>query len=314
MGKYSLGAIVRMKRYSIHISQEKISDGICSVETISRMENGKQIPIKSNYELLMERMGSSKVRAYSMLTVADFDILDRMKQFEDYIQLFEYEKADKVLISLEKMEEKTLFDQQFLQRARTIVDYRLKRIPVEEFIDRLDKAIKITIPQFDEVNLNSWPFNRQETLAVINIASGYAENGNIEKSIELLNNVRNALNQKYMDREQYSILQVTVLTNLSKCLGLIGKHEDAINIAEEAIDLCRKEKIGSSLALLLYSVAWNMKNAAEKRILDKDQEIKYILYLKKALFISKAMNQTLIGDLVQAHCKEYDIKITKIFN
>lgn len=302
MGKYSLGAIVRMKRYSIHISQEKISDGICSVETISRMENGKQIPIKSNYELLMERMGSSKVRAYSMLTVADFDILDRMKQFEDYIQLFLYEKADKVLISLEKMEEKTLFDQQFLQRARTIVDYRLKRIPVEEFIDRLDKAIKITIPQFDEVNLNSWPFNRQETLAVINIASGYAENGNIKKSIELLNNVRNALKQGYMDNSQSAAFEISICTNLSKCYSMLENHEKAIQMAEEGIWISKKEKIGSSLPLLLYALAWDIGKQVEQKAMGKENLSICVESLREAYYIAGAMNQNYIQDVIRKYC------------
>lgn len=313
MGKYSLGAIVRMKRYSIHISQEKISDGICSVETMSRMENGKQVPLKSNYELLMERMGSSKIRAYSMLTVADFDILERMKEFEDYIQLFEYKKADEILPLLERIQDKTLFDKQFLERARAIVDYRLKRITIEEFIAKLDNAIRITIPQFDEVNLNIWPFNRQEALTIINMASGYAESGNIERAIALFNNVINSLNQGYMDKQQYSIIQVSVLTNLSKCLGLTGRHDKAIEVAEEGIKLCRSEKIGSSLALLFYNVAWNIRNKMEKGNAEKEQEVKYYQYLKMSLYISKAMNQNLIKDLVHAHCEQYNIKFTNMF-
>lgn len=309
MGKYSLGAIVRMKRYSIHISQEKISDGICSVETISRMENGKQIPIKSNYELLMERMGSSKVRAYSMLTVADFDILDRMKQFEDYIQLFEYEKADKVLISLEKMEEKTLFDQQFLQRARTIVDYRLKRIPVEEFIDRLDKAIKITIPQFDEVNLNSWPFNMQETLAVINMATGYAELGDMNKTVELFNNVLNALNHGYMDRKQSSAFQVSIYTNLSKSYSIMENYNKAIEMAQEGIKLCKKEKMGSSLPLLFYNLAWDMKKQIDQEVIGIENLDICSKYLKEGYYIAGAMNQCYIREIIK---KYYDTHYSNI--
>ena len=62
MARYRLGDIVRMTRKSLSITQEQLSEDICSVETLSRIETGRQNPGKDVYELLMERMGRIRDR------------------------------------------------------------------------------------------------------------------------------------------------------------------------------------------------------------------------------------------------------------
>ena len=90
MGMYRLGDIIRMNRRALSITQEELCDGICSVETLSRMETGKQNPGRDIYELLMERMGRIRERAYSMLSISDIKVLDQMKQLEDHIKLYDF--------------------------------------------------------------------------------------------------------------------------------------------------------------------------------------------------------------------------------
>ncbi|NLL72429.1 MAG: helix-turn-helix transcriptional regulator, partial [Clostridiales bacterium] len=82
MGRYRLGDIIRMTRKSLSITQDQLSEGICSVETLSRVESGKQNPSKDVYELLMERMGRIRERAYSMQSVSDFKVLELIRRYE----------------------------------------------------------------------------------------------------------------------------------------------------------------------------------------------------------------------------------------
>lgn len=57
MGVYLVGQVIKRTRESLGMTQEELSDGICSVETLSRIENGKRAPNRANFEALMERMG-----------------------------------------------------------------------------------------------------------------------------------------------------------------------------------------------------------------------------------------------------------------
>ena len=41
MGNYNVGDMIRLSRIAKKMTQEELSEGVCSVETLSRIENGK---------------------------------------------------------------------------------------------------------------------------------------------------------------------------------------------------------------------------------------------------------------------------------
>ena len=57
MSNYNVGDIIRLTRLSIGMSQEELSDDICSVQTFSRIENGKVNVKKNTYQQLMDCVG-----------------------------------------------------------------------------------------------------------------------------------------------------------------------------------------------------------------------------------------------------------------
>lgn len=158
MGRYRLGDIIRMTRKSLSITQEQLSEDICSVETLSRIETGKQNPSRDVYELLMERMGRIRDRAYSMLSVSDFKVLEKTIQFEECIHARDYHKAEYILDDIKMKLGDSQLDKQFLIRAQSLVDYRLGRISPDEFLEELKKAITITIPNYEKVSIANWPY------------------------------------------------------------------------------------------------------------------------------------------------------------
>ena len=59
MAVFQLGSIIRSRRIELGLSQEQLADGICSVPTLSRFENGERMPTKNHFEMLMQRLGYS---------------------------------------------------------------------------------------------------------------------------------------------------------------------------------------------------------------------------------------------------------------
>ena len=57
MAVFQLGPIIRNRRTELGLSQEDLADGICSVPTLSRIENGERMPTKNHFEMLMQRLG-----------------------------------------------------------------------------------------------------------------------------------------------------------------------------------------------------------------------------------------------------------------
>ena len=44
---------------ALGLTQEDLADGICSVTTLSRIENGERLPDKQHSEMLLQRLGYS---------------------------------------------------------------------------------------------------------------------------------------------------------------------------------------------------------------------------------------------------------------
>lgn len=301
MGKYRLGDIICMTRKSLSITQEKLSEGICSVETLSRVENGKQNPSRDTYELLMERMGRSRERSYSMMSILDYDILEKMKLFEDCINLYDYNRAEIILNEIKETLINTNLNRQYLMRAETVINFRLKRISAVEFLDKLEEAILMTIPQYGKISLAGWPLTYYEAILMLNISSAYAQNKNYKKAIEILEEANNVMKQSYMDKKQREILQATYYSNLSKWYGLIEKYERAIEVAKDGIRICKKYRLGHVLPNLLYSIAWNMEQLIEKGVMPPERKKECLTYLKQAYYSSCAMQQPFVEQFMLEH-------------
>lgn len=289
MGKYRLGEILYMTRKSLAITQEELCSGICSVETLSRVENGRQTPSKETYELLMQRMGRNQPRAFSILSISNYSILDKLKKFEDCIDLLDYVKAEEVLQEIKKSIGNTYLDNQFMLRAEALISFRLKKITANEFLNQLLEAIRISIPQFGIQPIGSWPLNTQETLIILNISTAYAHIGNHKRCIKILKEAIETLDGIYQDDYQRVIL-AAMLSNLSKWYGLLDKHKLAIQAAQKGIEVCKIHKIGSILVTLYYSISWNMLEMIHKKELPENERYTAFQYLKKSHYISAAMH------------------------
>jgi transcriptional regulator with XRE-family HTH domain len=313
MGRYRLGDIIRMTRKSLSITQEQLSDEICSVETLSRIENGNQNPSKDTYELLMERMGRIRERAYSMLSVSDFKVLEKMKLFEDYIKLYDYNQAESILKEIKEILGTSILDKQFLIRAESLVNYRLKRIITEEYLVGFQNAILLTIPKYGSISLSNWPLNHNEAVLLINISIAYAESEGYNKAIDILEEVNSAMKQSYMEENQRIAFQVTIANNLSKWYGLVGNHEKAIEIANEGIMICKKFKLGNALPNLLYGVAWNKEQLINMGVLSPENRGECLAYLKRAYYIASAMQLSFVEQFIKEHITtNYSVSIILI--
>ena len=93
MSNYNVGDIIRLTRQSVEMSQEELSDGICSVQTLSRIENGKVNVKKETYRKLMERMNRNGLKNYSILALEEFDSLERMRKINNLMFRREFAEA-----------------------------------------------------------------------------------------------------------------------------------------------------------------------------------------------------------------------------
>ncbi len=107
MGNYNVGDMIRLSRIAKKMTQEELSEGVCSVETLSRIENGKHKVKSDTYRQLMEKMYQITEKNYAVCVSRDMELIEEREYFEDAMAKHDFEKADFYMEQMKKLLEKT---------------------------------------------------------------------------------------------------------------------------------------------------------------------------------------------------------------
>lgn len=76
-----IGRIIKERRKELNITQEELCDGICEPVTISRIENGKQLPSTNHLKAILERLDLPSEMLISLVPSNTFLINLNSKRF-----------------------------------------------------------------------------------------------------------------------------------------------------------------------------------------------------------------------------------------
>lgn len=268
MSNYNVGTVIRLTRQALNISQEKLCENICSVQTLSRIENGRTSVKESVYEQLMERMGRNGSKNFSVLSVDDYDMLEIMNEADVALAKHDYQKAKEYLKilkdNLNGKEDDDLLTKQYIGRKELNIAYHLKKISKDDYLQGLQELIKLTINEYKLFLDREFPFFKEEVHLLMNIANGYAYMNKNEQSIKINNMLLRSLDSNYMCLEDTVKLKAALMFNVAKSYGEIENHKEAIVICEEALKFAKKYKISLSTPNLYLELSWNMIQQIEK--------------------------------------------------
>lgn len=278
MAVYSTGIILKQCRKAKGITQEELCSGICTAGALSQMENSKMEPSYVKFAAMMERMGEWP-EAYDVF-IGDkvYRIHELEREIQKYVYHHDYEKVRFYLEEYKK--EIALFPNEtiYLQFYRFMkiasdVDGDIKKNQIGE----LEDILRMTVKAYEKQPLQSLFLSHQELQILNCIALGYGENGNREKAILMLGDLKNYMDEKFMgEREKLSIYS-PVLLNQVKYLGLNGMYEEALRCAKQSIGILIETGKTLFVSELYYDIAWSYAK------LDK---IKYLSDIKENMIIS----------------------------
>lgn len=252
---YPYGAMIRQRREELGYTQEELADGICSVPTLSRIENGERLPTKEHSEMLLQRLGYADAVAMQFVSEQIFALHNLKYRIRQAV--IHNQKAEGLAL-LDEFESLTDKDnrvcQQFLLLYRTIFTDDLSP---QERATRFLAAIRMTRPSFDP---KAFPrmLSYEEILCVNNYACYNAEAGELDEGIEVLLALRQLYENNEVNPEEALRTRLMVLYNLSKFLGMAGRYEDCIAVCDEGIRISRETSRCSHLDRLLYNKAWSL--------------------------------------------------------
>ena len=257
MGVYIIGEVIQRTRKSLGIACKDLCEGICTIETLYRIESGERIPTRANFLALMERMGKSGEKYIPFIHSDDIDILEKAKELDLLLTSRKYEELAYELSRLKyelRMDDN--INRQFIQRLQALLEYQTKKISVKQKRDRLVEALRLTVPRYQEGLIPNGMFSRNEILLFCNIAVSYAQEKDFGMALRLLRQIEEYFDKTNIDMEERAISETLALSNLVQCLGQNSNINEALEKAEKAINLCVVTRKGGVLSNLLYNFAY----------------------------------------------------------
>lgn len=146
---YKFGYIIRQRREELGYTQEDLAEGICSVPTLSRIENGERLPTKDHFEMLLQRLGFSETILYTYVDERTLFLHELKFKIRQAIILGHFEEAHDLLESYKKkMDPKSHLEQQFVL-LNDILASPMSYSP-EDRLAHLEAAIRLTCPNYNE--------------------------------------------------------------------------------------------------------------------------------------------------------------------
>lgn len=284
MSIYNIGMFIKFCREDIGVTQDELASGICSVQTLSRIERGIQAPQDSTLIQIIQRLGMSggeiilmaneKQLTFSRLK---FDIR------QAYIQE-NYEEAKKILRdNRDQISKLSPFDRQTFETIDILLKIRDKEYGESEALERLEAALKLTYPKYTKDILPSL-FTYEEILLLNNIAIRYANLGNLKTAIDMLYHIKDFYDKRVCDIEEALRTEPMVLYNLSKYLGLSEKYTESIRVCEEGIKLAAETGRCSCLPQTYYNLSCGLYYRNRPGDMEASLE-----YMKLAYYSARSM-------------------------
>lgn len=265
MATYIIGDFIRETRIRKGYTQEEVSYGICTLASLSRIENGMQAPGRYILDKLMERLGMENSVFNVFVSKEEMELYERVQEMVRNMADGNFEELERQIQKVEDMTRKTSqLERQYLYFAKAEL-LRHKKGKSEEVTELLLKAVHITLPQFDgKTPLYDNLLTFDEIMIINAIAVQYAENHKEEDSLKLGYWLKQYMEQRILDSRQKAAKYPVIVYDISNWLALGQQYEQAYKVCNEGVAFCVKYGNLVMLPLLIYNKACSLAELNRK--------------------------------------------------
>lgn len=290
---YLVDEVIKRSRVEKGVSQELLSEGICTPETLSRIESGKRAPNTRNFRALMRKLDKELDYYNGELDTNDFFLLEKKLELDRAISLKNWEEACGLLEYLKvSLNMNSKQNQRMIQMDENCILFNMGKLELERFLEICEDLSGCRNKEWKKPQFWNQFFTRSKAILMNYQACIYRINHQMDEAIFILECLYEQLlssKVKLADRLKSSM---TVITNLSSYYGESGQLEKCIKMCEKGMELCLECGRGVKLGILLGNKAEALDIKAGE-VSDKSRN-----YLKCAFYIS---------DMMHAHSVANDI-------
>lgn len=245
--------VIRKERKACGISQEELSEGICTPESLSRVESGKRSPSNRNMEYLLEKIHRKRERINSAVIAERYEAIVLEKEITKSVEFSEFEKIDELLKNLENILcTSAIENKQYLLTERIRIALQKGELSYEEGVVALYDSLKMTLP--NKINIYNCRLKHRESNILNQIACQHSLHHKKEEAIEIWKKL-------ITNYEESLVLPVFRIRDWELMMGNLAGTMEELNILDETLEICNKSLkvelsvgkgngIGRSLAIM----------------------------------------------------------------
>lgn len=269
MAVFQLGPIIRNRREELGLSQEDLADGVCSVPTLSRIENGERMPTKDHFEMLMQRLGYCAMSLDFFTDKQDFLLYELKFKIRQAYVARKFSEAEKYLDEFRNLlGTRTQIDQQFLILYQILL--HKDQYTNSERLKRFETALRLTCQRYNKSRIPHI-LSYEEIVLLNNIAICYEHEGDRSQAISILISLKEYYEHHVVNTEEALRTQPMILYNLSKYLGQDGDYARCIEVCDLGIQLARTTGRCPLLGKTLYNRGWALAKRAQPGDIEASQ-------------------------------------------
>lgn len=256
MANYTVGEMVYEHRTARGYSQEELSFGICSTSSLSRIENNCQIPGRTIFEALMQRLGVSDSLFSVYVSREEMEIHKLVQEMAWSLERLNFGKVKRIVEELEgRLGRNSHLDRQYVAfaKARVFLDRTGDR---EKYFEMLLAAIRMTMADFEpEKGFQRRLLTFHEITILNNIAVELYGSGRDGTGLKLLFELKEYMDTHIIDEEEKAKKYPLILYNITTRLGGQDRHQEAYELCGQAIEYCIEHNKLIALPYLLTNMA-----------------------------------------------------------
>lgn len=273
------------------LTQEELSEGVCAVETYSRIESGKRAASKKNYLKLAEKLEINAGYYWGQIVTDDYS--DFLLMSEQRLAIIDG-KTEEAKVLLKKLERRLdmseVQNRQYIDFMGIIVKKAEGVLELSWGRDELKKILRYTMPSSEKIERF---YTKTEIEIIQNIVLDYLKNSkDYSRAIEVIEKVlKNDARKSVSSWYEIGVLK----KKLAVIYSDIKEYEKSMQLVEVCIRETIRNQDGQMLAECVNLVAWNLERWMPEKKKDYDNLYIKVFYLTD-LFENKSNHKI---------CKEY---------
>lgn len=265
---YLISEVIQRTRKAKMLSQEKLSEGICTPETLSRAENGRQSLNPRNFHAIMKKLESEQDYYNIDLDTTDYYLLEKRRELGKAVFQRNWDVASKLIEELkESLDMTSKANYKTIKLEEDCVKYHKGELKSKEYLQSCIELLGCVEGDWKKRDFWKQFLTREKVLLLVRIAAIYENNGHVEEASGILENILKQFDSSEVTLNDRFKTSMLVIGNLTACYGKLNKVKECIELCDKGMQLCLEN--GRSGKIPMFHMN-KIEALMEMNIIDKE--------------------------------------------